>query len=373
MKGEQRLRVELGKRSYDIVAGGGLFERAGEILKPVIGRKKLIVVTDTRVAAAQWARLEQGLRAAGIPATLIVLPPGETTKSWSQLGGLIDSILDTKPERGTILLALGGGVIGDLTGVAASLVLRGIDFIQAPTTLLAQVDSAVGGKTGVNTRHGKNLIGAFYQPKIVLSDLDALSTLPRRELLAGYAEVVKYGLIDEPEFFAWLEQNGKKVIDGDAAARAHAVITSCKAKARIVAEDEREQSVRALLNLGHTFGHALEAAIGYGDKLLHGEAVAMGMIMAFDLSAQLGLCPQEDCQRIRRHYAAVGLPIEPASLNLPASALRPERLVELMAQDKKVADGRITFILARGIGKSFVARDVDLSAVRALLAQSVPA
>jgi 3-dehydroquinate synthase len=373
MSDSQRLRVELGERSYDIVAGAGLFERAGAVLSEIVGRKKLIVVTDEHVAALQWPRLEAGLREGGIAATRITLRPGEATKSWEQLGKLTDSILDLKPERGSMLLALGGGVVGDLTGVAASLVLRGIGFIQAPTTLLAQVDSAVGGKTGVNTRHGKNLIGSFYQPKLVLADLDALSTLPRRELLAGYAEVVKYGLIDEPEFFDWLEKNGEAVIAGDAAARAHAVITSCAAKARIVAADEREDNVRALLNLGHTFGHAFEAAVGYGDMLLHGEAVALGMVLAFDLSAQLGLCPRADCERIRRHFKAVGLPTDPASLNLPAKARRADRLLELMAQDKKVSGGRVTFILARGIGRAFVARDVDISDVRAVLEQAVAA
>lgn len=371
MSDDRRLRVELGDRGYDIVVGSGLLERAGEILQPVIGpNKKLIIVTDTRVGSLHLDRLTHGLRDYGIEARL-VLPPGETTKSWGGLGQLIETILDLKPERGSMLLALGGGVIGDLTGVAASLVLRGIGFIQAPTTLLAQVDSSVGGKTGVNTRHGKNLIGSFYQPKIVLSDLDALSTLPRRELLAGYAEVVKYGLIDEPEFFDWLEKNGEAVIAGDAAARAHAVMTSCAAKARIVAADEREDNVRALLNLGHTFGHAFEAAVGYGDMLLHGEAVALGMVLAFDLSAQLGLCPRADCERIRRHFKAVGLPTDPAALNLPPKARHADKLLALMAQDKKVAGGRITFILARGIGQAFVARDVDLGDVRALLEQSV--
>ncbi len=373
MSNEQRLRVEMGDRSYDIVAGAGLFERAGELLGPIVGRRKLIVVTDENVAARQGARLEAGLRDGGIVATRITLKPGEATKSWEQLGKLTDAILDLKPERGSMLLALGGGVVGDLTGVAASLVLRGIGFIQAPTTLLAQVDSAVGGKTGVNTRHGKNLIGSFYQPKLVLADLDALSTLPRRELLAGYAEVVKYGLIDEPAFFDWLEKNGEAVIAGDATARAHAVITSCAAKARIVAADEREDNVRALLNLGHTFGHAFEAAVGYGDMLLHGEAVALGMVLAFDLSAQLGLCPRADCERIRRHFKAVGLPTDPASLNLPPKARRADKLLELMAQDKKVSGGRITFILARGIGQAFVARDVDTGDVRVLLEQSVAA
>ena len=362
-------RVELGDRAYDVLVGSGLFERAGGFVAPLLRRKRIFVLTDRIVAEIHGARLERGLADSGIAAKLMILPPGEGTKTWSQLGEVLDGLLDQRPERGDLLLALGGGVIGDLTGVAASLLLRGVDFVQAPTTLLAQVDSSVGGKTGVNTKHGKNLVGAFHQPRLVLADLDALKTLPRRELLAGYAETVKYGLIEDPAFFAWCEAHGTALVAGDTAARQYAVAHAIRSKARTVAADERESGARALLNLGHTFGHALEAAIGYGDALLHGEAVAIGMVLAFDLSARLGLCPPEDAARVRRHLHDVGLPVTP-----PARlGNRGAQLVELMGQDKKVHDGRITFVLARGIGRAFMARDVDTGVVRDLLDHALAA
>jgi 3-dehydroquinate synthase len=368
MSARATVRVELDKRGYDIVIGAGLLERAGELLAPELREKRLFVVTDERVAAAQWPRLARGLRDAGIETVLVSVPAGEASKDFVQLEKVLGAILERRPERGSMLLALGGGVVGDLTGLAASLLLRGIDFVQVPTTLLAQVDSSVGGKTGINTKHGKNLVGTFHQPRLVLADLDTLSTLPRRELLAGYAEVVKYGLIDEPAFFAWLEANGPKLIAGDTAARAYAVEQSCRAKARVVASDERETGQRALLNLGHTFGHALEAALGYGGELLHGEGVAIGMTIAFDVSVRLGLAPATDAARVRRHLGAVGLPTRP-----PGGNWDIDRLLALMAQDKKVRDGRINFVLARGIGKAFVARDVDTEVVRAVLQQAVAA
>jgi 3-dehydroquinate synthase len=365
----ERVRVELGPRSYEVVVGQGLLDRAGELIAPILRRKRIFVISDRHVAQRHGVRLSAGLGAAGIEPVAITLPPGEGTKDWDHLGRLLDDLLDRRPERGDMLLALGGGVIGDLVGVAASLLLRGVDFIQAPTTLLAQVDSSVGGKTGVNTRHGKNLVGAFYQPRLVLADLDALATLPRRELLAGYAETAKYGLIDDPGFFAWCEANGAALVAGDAAARQYAVAHAVRAKARTVAADEREGGVRALLNLGHTFGHALEAAVGYSDALLHGEAVAIGMVLAFDLSVRLGLCPAEDAARVRRHLAAVGLPVDP-----PGGLSRsPAQLVELMGQDKKVRDGRIAFVLARGIGRAFLADDIDPVAVRDLLGRALAA
>jgi 3-dehydroquinate synthase len=368
MSAPTAVRVELDRRAYDIVIGAGLFERAGELLAPILREKRLFVVTDEHVAAAQWPRLARGLREAGIETVLVSVPSGEASKDFAHLELILGSVLERRPERGSMLLALGGGVVGDLTGLAASLLLRGVDFIQAPTTLLAQVDSAVGGKTGINTRYGKNLVGTFHQPRLVLADLDSLSTLPRRELLAGYAEVAKYGLIDEPEFFAWLEANGAKLVAGDTAARAYAIEQSCRAKARIVAADERETGQRALLNLGHTFGHALEAALGYGGALLHGEAVAIGMTMAFELSVRLGLAPASDAARVRRHLTSVGLPTRP-----PGGNWDVDRLLTLMAQDKKVRDGRITFVLARGIGQAFVARNVDTEVVRAILQQAVAA
>ncbi len=366
----ERVRVDLGERSYDILIGNGLLENAGEKIRAVRAVRRVFVVSDTSVAAAHMPRLEAGLAKAGIAHETFLQAPGETTKDFAHLGVLLDRILERRPERGDILLALGGGVVGDMTGVAASLLLRGVDFVQCPTTLLAQVDSSVGGKTGVNTRHGKNLIGAFHQPRLVLCDLGTLNTLPRRELLAGYAEAVKYGLIDEPAFFDWCEANAAALLAGDAALRAHAVAVSCRAKARIVAADERENNdVRALLNLGHTFGHALEAETGFGAELLHGEAVAIGMRMAFDLSVRLGLCPSSDAMRVRRHLDAVGLPA-----GLPGQRRwRAEDLVAHMGHDKKVRDGKVTFILARGIGKSFVATGIDIARVRDMLADEAAA
>lgn len=365
----QRVRVDLDARGYDILIGEGLLETAGEAIAAVRPARRAFVVSDTTVAAAHLPRLEAGLAKAGIAAETFLQAPGEGTKDFAHLGVLLDRILERRPERGDILVALGGGVVGDMTGVAAALLLRGVDFVQCPTTLLAQVDSSVGGKTGVNTRHGKNLIGAFHQPRLVLCDLAALATLPQRELMAGYAEVVKYGLIDEPEFFAWCEANAAALLAGDAAARAHAVAVSCRAKARIVAADERENGVRALLNLGHTFGHALEAETGFGPELLHGEAVAVGMRMAFDLSVRLGLCPSADAIRVRRHFDAVGLPA-----GLPGQRRwRAENLVAHMQHDKKVRDGKVTFILARGVGQAFVATGVDIGRVREMLAEEAAA
>ncbi|CAN0051357.1 unnamed protein product [Discosporangium mesarthrocarpum] len=365
------LRLDLGDRAYDIVVGNGLLETAGSAIRAAAGGGKCWIVTDEIVAAIYLAPLEESLRATGLTARTIVVPPGEGSKDFATVEHVINTVLDGAPERSSTLIALGGGVIGDLTGFAASIILRGINFVQIPTTLLAQVDSSVGGKTGINTRHGKNLAGAFYQPKLVLADTGVLDTLPRRELLAGYAEVVKYGLIRDIGFFSWLEQNGSAVLDGDRAARAYAVHASCAAKAAVVAEDERENGVRALLNFGHTFGHALEAETGFGAELLHGEAVAIGMIMALELSAVLDLCPETDVDRVRRHYSQTGLPA-----TVPKAQGRhwdPATLIRHMGHDKKVQDGRVTFILARGIGDAFVARDVDLDDVERLLDDAVAA
>ncbi len=366
MSGET-VRVDLGARGYDIHVGPGLLARAGALIAPFAPEGRVFVVTDETVARLHAPALEAGLAAAGLRVVRLTLPPGEATKTWSQLGALLDRLLDHRPERRSLLVALGGGVIGDLAGLAASLLLRGVDFVQVPTTLLAQVDSAVGGKTAVDARHGKNLIGAFHQPRLVLADLDALATLPVRERRAGYAEIVKYGLIDDPGFFGWCEANAAALLAGDAVALGHAVAFSCRAKARVVGADEREADARMLLNLGHTFAHAFETALGFDAALLHGEAVAIGMAMAFDLSTALGFCPPGDAARVRRHLAACGLPIEP-----PRNAAGPERLVELMAQDKK-ARGGLTFVLARGIGRAFVAHDVPPDAVRSLLARALAA
>lgn len=372
---DDRLRVDLGDRSYDILVGSGLLQDAGGKIREAAGTGRCWVVTDENVAPLYLDTVTASLDAAGLSTQSIVLPAGEGTKAFETLERIVDAVLDGAPERSSTLIALGGGVIGDITGFAASVILRGINFVQIPTTLLAQVDSSVGGKTGLNTRHGKNLAGAFYQPRLVIADTGTLDTLPRRELLAGYAEVVKYGLIRDAGFYDWLEQNAGAVIDGEgkagAAARQYAVRTSCTAKADVVAEDERENGVRALLNFGHTFGHALEAETGFGAELLHGEAVAIGMIMALEMSVMLGLCPRADADRVRRHFTATGLPT-----GLPATQGRrwdAATLIHHMGHDKKVVDGQVTFILARCIGDAFVSRDVDLGDVERLLENTIAA
>jgi len=365
----ERIEVALGARSYEILVGESLLGEAGGLIKPHLKERRAFIVTDETVAELHLLALVRGLETHGIDPHPVVLPPGEGSKDFAHLQRLAEALLDRRIERGSLILALGGGVIGDLAGFAASILLRGVGFVQLPTTLLAQVDSAVGGKTGINTRHGKNLVGSFHQPRLVLADIDALSTLPRREFLAGYAEVVKYGLINDPSFFAWLDDHASAIRDGDRAARRRAVATSCAAKAAIVSRDERESGERALLNLGHTFGHALEAECGYGDEILHGEAVAMGMCLAFDLSVQLGLCPLEDADRVRRHLAMAGLPTGFEAF--PQRIWDPDRLIAHMRQDKKVSAGKISFVLARGIGQAFLHREVELEEVRKLLAEAI--
>jgi len=373
---EQRLvRVELAGRSYDIVIGPDLIDRTGEFSKPLLAAPRVIIVSDEQVAPFYGARLGDSFARAGIAASLLTVPTGEGSKEFASFGRLMNALLDQRPDRKTTLVALGGGVVGDLTGFAASVLLRGVDFIQVPTTLLAQVDSSVGGKTGINTRHGKNLVGTFYQPRLVLADTDVLDTLPRRELLAGYAEVAKYGLVDDPAFFDWLEIHGPAVIAGDRARRAEAIERSCLAKARIVAADERETTdLRALLNLGHTFGHALEAETGFGADLLHGEAVGAGMAMAFDLSAELGLCKAEEALRVRRHLGSVGLPVRLRAIGGGNSRVwNSAKLIEHMRGDKKAEGGKLAFILARGIGKAFVSRDVAEADLGRLLDAAIAA
>ena len=366
--GPARLRVELGARGYDIVVGEGLLADAVTWLGPVLESRRVAVVSDETVAALHLPALGRALEAAGIEHHDAVVPAGEASKDFAHLERLVDSLLDARIERSDTVIALGGGVVGDLAGFAASILRRGIAVVQMPTTLLAQVDSAIGGKTGIDTRHGKNLVGSFHQPSLVVADVATLDTLPRRELLAGYAEVVKYGLIDDPAFFAWLEANGAGLLAGDRAARHQAVVASCAAKARFVAADEREAGSRALLNLGHTFAHALEVETGYGETLRHGEAVAIGMVLAFDLSVRLGLCPAADTERVRRHLDAVGLPTTPrAAIAGDAAA----RLVGHMAHDKKVRAGEIAFVLVDAIGKAHLSRDVDVAEVRALLEESL--
>ena len=360
------LHVDLGERSYDIVVGLGLIQDAGTHIAPVLARPRAVVITDENVAPHYLAPLCASLEAAGVQVNSITLPAGEQSKSFAQLQSLSEALLEMKVERSTTLIALGGGVIGDLVGFTAAVTLRGMPFVQVPTTLLSQVDSSVGGKTGINTAFGKNLVGAFYQPKLVLADTQALETLDRRQLLAGYAEVVKYGFIDDLAFFEWLESNGPALIGGDRDLRRHAVLTSCAAKARVVAEDELETGKRALLNLGHTFGHALEAETGYGDALLHGEAVAIGTTMAFDLSQRLGLCSEADATRATAHMHTVGLPTDLTHLDTKGWTV--DALMDHMSRDKKVEGGKLTFILARGLGEAFITRDVSEASVRDLLA-----
>ncbi|MCZ6742249.1 MAG: 3-dehydroquinate synthase [Alphaproteobacteria bacterium] len=366
------IEVALGERSYEIRIGRGLIAKAGTHLAPLLGAHgiaaEVVVVTDRNVAEHHLAALEESLRASGISQRTIILEPGEQSKDFAHLARLMDDLIGGGLNRDAMVVALGGGVVGDLTGFAAAIALRGVDFVQIPTTLLSQVDSSVGGKTGINTAHGKNLVGAFHQPRMVLADVSALETLPRRELLAGYAEIVKYGLIRDAGFFGWLEEHGAALIEGDVAARMEAVARSCRAKAEVVAADEVEHGERALLNLGHTFGHAMETEIGFSDRLLHGEAVAIGMVLAFELSAQLGLCPKADARRLRAHLDAVGLPADAAGYGFTADAL-----IAHMHHDKKVRGGQITFILAHGIGEAVIAPDVDLGVVERLLTRTLAA
>ena len=361
----ETIRVDPGHAPYDIKIGTGLLAAAGQAVAPLLKRGRTAIVTDETVAKAHLPTLNAALAAEGIDAPSLVLPSGEGTKNWDALRQVVEWLLEQKIERDDPVIAFGGGVIGDLVGFSAAILRRGVGCIQIPTTLLAQVDSSVGGKTGINTPQGKNLVGAFHQPSLVLADIDVLGTLTERDFLAGYGEVAKYGMLGDAAFFAWLEANGPLLAAGDEAARIYAVKRCCEMKADIVARDEKERGDRALLNLGHTFGHALEAATGYSDRLLHGEGVAIGCGLAFDLSARLGLCAQEEPSRVAAHIAAMGMK---ASLrDIPGELPDAEGLIALMGQDKKVQDGVIAFILARGIGEAFVARDVPMDAVRAVL------
>ena len=359
------VHVPLGDRAYDVHVGQGLFAQAGDLIAPLLGRPRVFVVSERRVAGLHLDRLQNGLGDIAAPALL--LEPGEATKGWAGLTQVVEWLLDQKCERGDVVVALGGGVIGDLVGFAAAILRRGVRFVQVPTSLLAQVDSSVGGKTGINTRHGKNLVGAFHQPSLVIADVDVLDTLTPRDFRAGYGEVVKYGLLGDADFFEWLEDNAPRLAD-DAALRVQAVRHSVQMKADIVARDETEQGDRALLNLGHTFCHALEAATGFGDRLLHGEGVAIGCALAFELSWRLGLCSQEDPSRVRAHLQTMGLSRD--LRDIPGDLPGPEGLLALMGQDKKVVDGTLRFVLARGIGEAFVTSDVPADAVLGVLRAS---
>ena len=362
------IKVELGARSYDILIGRGLIAEAGAELRRRLPGVRVAIVSDETVARLHLNALRESLRAAGIDHVAITVPAGEESKSFGMLTRVVDDILAARIERNDVVLALGGGVVGDLAGFASAIVRRGVRLVQMPTTLLAQVDSSVGGKTGINSPRGKNLIGAFHQPALVIADCGVLDSLPPRIFNAGYAEVAKIGLIQDAGFFVWLEKNWREMAAGWPE-RDDAIAIACRAKAETVAADETEQGVRALLNLGHTFGHALEAATGYSDRLYHGEAVAIGMVLAHQFSARLGLAPPEDAERVAAHLAEVGLPTRIG--DIPGANFTAEQLMQLMAQDKKVVRGQLTLILTRGIGKAFIARDVAPASVTEFLEEKV--
>jgi 3-dehydroquinate synthase len=362
------VQVALGARAYGIMIGHGLLASLGVRIKALRPGARVAVVTDQTVARHHLPATEAVLKSAGIESTHVVVPDGEGSKSYATFETVCEAIIAARIERGDLVIALGGGMVGDLAGYAAASVRRGIDYVQVPTTLLAQVDSSVGGKTGINSRHGKNLIGAFHQPIMVIADTALLDTLPKRQFGAGYAEVVKYGLLGDAAFFSWLESNWQDVVAGGPA-REYAVTVCCRAKAGFVARDERETGERALLNLGHTFGHALEAGAGLSERLLHGEAVALGMVLAFEFSARIGLIGAADAERARAHLAAVGLPTH--LKDIPGCVLGIDELMDLIAQDKKVKRGMLTFILVRGIGQAFIANDIDAADVRAFFADKL--
>ncbi len=361
----QTVHVNLANRSYEILIGEQVLAKAGTLIATHLNRRFTVIVTDENVAKFHLANLESTLAKAGISTRSVILPAGESTKSYRCLAELCDGLLAAGVERKDVVVALGGGVIGDITGFAAAILRRGVNFIQIPTSLLAQVDSSVGGKTGINSPLGKNLIGAFHQPIAVFADLNVLTTLPQRQRAAGYAEIAKYGLLGDLKFFGWLDENVESIMSGDVAATAQAVKHSCEMKARIVAEDETETGVRALLNLGHTFGHALEAATGYSDRLLHGEAVAIGTVQAFGFSEMLGFCVKGTQTKVKQHFKRAGLPTHIE--DIPGTTPEAEALLKLMYQDKKAEGGKLTFILAKNLGEAFIARNVEPEKVLAFL------
>ena len=363
------VRVDLGSRSYDVRVGAGLIQRAGQEMAPFLRRKRVAILTDENVAGFHLHNLLAAFQHEGITASSLVLPPGEATKSWARLEQSVEWLLSEKIERNDIVIALGGGVIGDLAGFAAAILRRGVRLVQIPTSLLAQVDSSVGGKTGIDSPHGKNLVGAFHQPSLVLADIAVLDSLTKRDFLSGYGEVMKYGLLGDAGFFGWLEAEGPRLVKGDHDARLCAVTRSVEMKAGIVSRDEKEMGERALLNLGHTFCHALEKATGYSDRLLHGEGVAIGCVLAFELSKRLGICPPVAPERIRAHLRGMGMKTDLA--DIPGDLPEADGLIDLMAQDKKVVDGHLRFILAHDIGHAFVTPDVPPETVRSLLADAL--
>ncbi|MFZ0526882.1 MAG: 3-dehydroquinate synthase [Xanthobacteraceae bacterium] len=368
------VEVSLGARSYDIVIGRGIIAALGTRIAALRPGAKVFIVTDGNVARYVLAGAETALADAGVTMHRAIVPAGEASKSYAVFEQVCEAIIAARMERGDLVIALGGGVIGDLAGFAAAVVRRGLEYVQVPTTLLAQVDSSVGGKTAIDSAHGKNLIGAFHQPILVLADTALLDSLPEREFRAGYAEVAKYGLLGDAGFFAWLEANWRGIFSGGSAsgssAREHAVALCCRAKAAIVARDERETGDRALLNLGHTFGHALEAACGFSDRLLHGEAIAIGMALAFEFSARRqGLVSKPEAARAIRHLSEVGLPTRIQAI--PGQLPSVDQLMDLIGQDKKVKRGMLTFILVRAIGSAFVEAGVDAREVRTFLSEKL--
>lgn len=367
----ETVSVNLKGREYDILIGPKVLKRAGEHIARLGGRSHIAVITDETVSDLHVQSLKAALHAQGLTSDVLELPAGEATKGWPHLERSVEWLLEQKVERGDVVVAFGGGVIGDLVGFAAAILRRGVRFVQIPTTLLAQVDSSVGGKTAINSKAGKNLIGSFHQPSLVLADTDLLRTLPKRDFLAGYGEVVKYGLLGDLKFFEWLETNAHSLTGHNTANLVYAVKRSCEMKAEIVERDETEQGDRALLNLGHTFCHALEAATGYSDRLLHGEGVAIGCALAFELSSRMGLCSQEDPSRVRAHLKDMGMKTDLS--DIPGDLPSAEALLKLMGQDKKVLNGKLRFILAKGIGESFVTSDVPIDAVIGVLADALQA
>ncbi len=365
----ERLRVDLAGRAYDIVVGTGVLDQAGTEIARLRKVGRVFIVTDDTVARRHLPQLAAALGSAGIGHVVSVVPPGEASKSFAMLEHVVTCMLEANLERGDLILALGGGVIGDLAGFAAGIVKRGLDYVQIPTTLLAQVDSSVGGKTAIDTPQGKNLVGVFHQPVLVLSDTAVLESLPTRELKAGFAEILKYGLIGDADFAHWLGQNAERILASPGPERNKAIIKSCSMKARVVEADEREAGQRALLNLGHTFGHAIEACMNFSGRILHGEAVAVGCVMAFELSERMSLCPKGTASKVRELVASAGLPASVKSL--PDLGAGPDDIVSLMLQDKKARNGKLTLILAHDIGKAFIANDIDEAAVRAYLAETL--
>ena len=371
-KDRRTVNVDLDNRKYEILIGNDLISHAGELIARLSPSARLVIVTDSNIEPLHLPRLKDSISETHQLLGTVVIPSGESSKSYEQFKSVVEHVLELGTERGDILLALGGGVVGDLAGFAASVVRRGIRFVQIPTTLLSQVDSSVGGKTGINSSFGKNLVGAFHQPSLVLADTDALNTLPDRELRAGYVEMAKAGLIMDVDYFHWLEDNWQQVFRDQGNARARAIEIACQAKANIVAADEREEGQRALLNLGHTFGHALEGWAGFSDRLLHGEAISIGIVLAFRLSTKLGLCPQSATDQVTKHFNSIGLPTE--IKQIPGETLpKTSELLILMSQDKKVVGGVMTFILVKDIGQAFVTRDVARETVAEFLDEQLSA